>query len=272
MRLTVSHSTSYRFDPPARGVVQSLRLSPSLFDGQKVLNWSVTVADAEMGASFRDGAGDWVQTISMLGPVSELVVEVAGEVETTDLAGVVKGHKEQVPPMTYLRSTRATRPDKGLRKLADAVVAQNSGATPLELAHALSAAIADAIAYHPGETHAQTTAAEALALGLGVCQDHAHALIGAAIAAEMPARYVTGYLHSTDDGQAHEASHAWAEIHVQDLGWVGFDPSNRCCPDERYIRLGSGYDASDAAPIRGVSKGDGDESLKVTVAVQQVAQ
>ena len=272
MKLTVSHRSNYLFEPPTRGVVQSLRLSPSLFDGQKVLNWSVTVAEAEMGASFRDGSGDWVQTISMLGPVSEMTVVVEGEVETTDLAGVLKGHKEKVPPMTYLRGTRATRPDKGLRQLAETALAEKAGTTPLEQAHALSAAVADAIAYRPGETHSHTTAAEALELGLGVCQDHAHALIGVAHAAGLPARYVTGYLHSTDDGAAHEASHAWAEIHVQDLGWVGFDASNRCCPDERYIRLGSGYDALDAAPIRGITKGNGDESLKVTVAIQQVAQ
>lgn len=272
MRLTVSHRSSYHFDPPTRGVVQSLRLSPSLFDGQKVLNWSVTVPGAEMGASFRDGSGDWVQTISMLGPVSDMTVEVEGEVDTSDLAGVLKGHKEHVPALTYLRSTRATRPDKGLRQLAETTLAAQSGASPLEQAHALSAAVADAIAYRPGETHAHTTAAEALDLGVGVCQDHAHALIGVAHAAGLPARYVIGYLHSTDDGEAHEASHAWAEIHVKDLGWVGFDPSNRCCPDERYVRLGSGYDATDAAPIRGIAKGNGGEVLTVTVAVQQVAQ
>jgi len=272
MKLHVLHSTTYAFNPPARGVVQSLRLTPSQYDGQIVRDWSVTVVGAEMGASFRDGAGDWVQTISMLGPVSEMTIQVEGEVDTIDLAGVLKGYREAVPPITYLRSTRATRPDKGLRSLAKTVLANSADLTLLEQAHALSAAVSDAIKYSPGETHAHTTAAEAHTLGLGVCQDHAHALIAVALSAEMPGRYVTGYLHSTNDGLAHEASHAWAEIYVDGLGWVGFDPSNRCCPDERYIRLGSGFDSADAAPIRGISRGDGDERLSVTVAVQQVAQ
>jgi transglutaminase-like putative cysteine protease len=272
LKLLVTHHSSYVFEPPTRGVVQSLRLTPSIFDGQSVKHWSVTVEGAEMGASFRDGCGDWVQTVSMLGPVSEMTVLVEGEVHTTDLAGILRGHRGHVPPAAYLRSTRATRPDKGLRKLSETTLASFPDASPLEQAHALSAAVSEAIAYRPGETHAHTTAAEALSLGLGVCQDHAHALISVAHAADMPARYVTGYLHSTDDGQAHEASHAWAEIHVSGLGWVGFDPSNQCCPDERYIRLGSGYDAMDAAPIRGIAKGAGDESLQVSVAVQQAAQ
>ncbi len=272
MKLHVSHCTSYRFVPPTRGIVQSLRLTPSIFDGQTIHDWSVTVEGAEMGAAFRDGAGDWVQTVSLLGPVAEMIVLVEGAVTTSDLAGVLKGHKEHVPPMAYLQSTRPTYPDTALRRLAQAAVDDRATAGPLEMAHALSAAVADAIAYRPGQTHAHTTAAEALALGMGVCQDHAHALIAVALATDMPARYVTGYLHSSDEGGAQEASHAWAEIHVDGLGWVGFDPSNRCCPDERYIRLGSGQDALDAAPIRGIARGGGDESLKVSVAVQQVAQ
>lgn len=272
MRLQVNHDSHYLFEPPMRGVVQSLRLSPSLFDGQKVANWEVLVDGAVMGASFRDGAGDWVQTISMLGPVEELIVRVAGTVDTTDLAGVLKGHRESVPPLAYLRNSRATRPDRAIRAIASEVRNAFSDASGLELAHALAAAIADAIAYRPGETHAHTTAAEAVSLGVGVCQDHAHALIAVANAADMPGRYVIGYLHSTGDGQAHEASHAWAEIHVDGLGWVGFDPANRCCPDERYIRLGSGFDAIDAAPIRGIAQGVGEERLEVSVAVQHAAQ
>ena len=105
-----------------------------------------------------------------------------------------------------------------------------------------------------------------------MCQDHAHVLIAAARSADIPARYVSGYLQSGSDGSDHEAAHAWAELHVPGLGWIGFDPANRCCPDARYIRLGSGLDARDAAPIRGISRGMGGESLAVRVAVQMAEQ
>jgi transglutaminase-like putative cysteine protease len=132
--------------------------------------------------------------------------------------------------------------------------------------------VTDAIAYRPGVTHAHTTAAEALALGEGVCQDHAHALLALARLRGLPARYVSGYLFADAAGQAHEAAHAWAEVFVAGLGWVGFDPANRCCPDDRYIRLGSGFDAQDAAPIRGIARGGGQEAMDVTVAILQAAQ
>ncbi|NJM83397.1 MAG: transglutaminase family protein [Tabrizicola sp.] len=263
MLLRVDHVTRYHYDRPVRSVVQSHRLTPSVFQGQRVIDWEVTVSDGRRGAEFRDGAGDVIQGWTVAGPVNEIVVTVRGAVETQDLAGVLKRHRETVSPDCYLRATGPTRTDKALSELARSVDA----ADPLALAHALSDCVADAISYRPGVTHAHTTAAEALALGEGVCQDHAHALIAVARAREMPGRYVSGYLHATEDGTLHEAAHAWAEVYVAGLGWVGFDPANRCCPDERYIRLGSGFDAQDAAPIRGIARGGAQEELDVSLAV-----
>jgi len=264
MWLTVDHVTQYRYAAPVRGVVQSHRLQPSVFDGQKVQSWEVAVSGGQKGGGFRDGAGDWVQGWSVQGPVSEVTVTVRGVVETFDLAGMLKGHRETVPPMAYLASTAVSRADAALAALAGAAKVAGE---PLSSAHAMAEAVSDAIAFKPGATRAATTAAEALALGEGVCQDHAHALIAMAREVRMPARYVSGYLLADAEGTAHDAAHAWAEIWLDGLGWIGFDPANRCCPDDRYIRLGSGLDAQDAAPIRGTARGPGAERLDVTVRV-----
>jgi transglutaminase-like putative cysteine protease len=264
MILTVEHVTEYRYAAPVRGVVQSHRLTPSVCDGQRVQAWDVAVSGGQKGGGFRDGAGDWVQGWSVQGPVSAVTVTVRGVVETVDLAGVLRGHREGVPPMAYLADTPATRADAAMTALATG--ARVAG-EPLATAHAMAGAVAEAIAYRPGATRAHTTAAEALALAEGVCQDHAHALIGMARALRMPARYVSGYLLADEGGAAHEAAHAWAEVWIDGLGWVGFDPANRCCPDARYIRLASGSDAQEAAPIRGIARGPGSEAMDVTVRV-----
>lgn len=267
MRLKISHETVYRYDHPVRNIVQSLRLTPSICEGQKAQDWKIEVSGGIRGPGFRDGAGDWIEGWTVRGPTAEVVVTVSGRIETRDTAGVLRGHREMINPLAYLRDSPATHPDDGLRKLAESI----AGATDnLDMAHLLSAAIGEAIAYRPGSTEAHTTAAEALEQGEGVCQDHAHALIAVARLHGMPARYVSGYLHSTEDGQTHDAAHAWAEIHVNNLGWVGFDAANRCCPDERYVRLGSGLDAADAAPIRGIGSGQGIEELDVRVSVEEL--
>lgn len=263
MLLRVDHVTRYRYDQPVRGVVQSHRLTPSRHDGQKVIAWEVKVTGGEKGGAFRDGAGDWVQGWTVKGPVEEIEVRVRGEVETFDTAGMLKGHRETVPPEAFLRDSDATAADEALRALALSARQED----PLSYAHALAFAVAGAIDYRPGVTDAHTTAAGALAEGAGVCQDHAHALIACARAAGFPARYVSGYLCASADGTPHEAAHAWAELHVAGYGWIGFDPANRCCPDMRYIRLGSGLDAHEAAPIRGTARGVAAESLDVAVSV-----
>ncbi len=269
MLLKVDHVTLYSYDRPVRGVVQSHRLTPTRFDGQTTVEWTVHVTDGIRGGAFCDGAGDWVEGWTVKGPVAQIEVRVLGLVQTTDLAGVLRGHREMVPPEAYLRESPATRMDPSLARLSGT---GGSSADPLSSAHALSQAVSDAVAYRPGTTHAKTTAAEALAQGEGVCQDHAQILCAIARARGFPARYVSGYLFATVDGVPHEAAHAWAELHLSALGWVGFDPANRCCPDDRYIRLGSGLDAGEAAPIRGSARSAGKESLSVQVAVQSVQQ
>jgi transglutaminase-like putative cysteine protease len=234
-----------------------------------VLDWKVSVTDGLPGGTFRDGAGDFVKGWSVMGPVSEVTVTVSGRVETRDMAGVLRGHREWTPPDCYLHETAPTRIDATLMAVAEEV---RGFTDALDAAHRLSALVSEAIVYTPGSTQSQTTAAEAMTQKQGVCQDHAHALLAVARGAGLPARYVSGYLLADAEGAAHDAAHAWAEVWIAGLGWVGFDPANECCPDDRYIRLGSGLDAQDAAPIRGVSRGPGVESLDVMVAVQSVQQ
>jgi transglutaminase-like putative cysteine protease len=270
MILDVYHVTSYRYATPVRSAVQSLRLTPSACEGQTVLHWSVRVEGGVRGGVFRDGAGDEVEGWSVGGPVSEIPVIVTGRIETRDMAGLLGGHRELVPPAAYLRETLPTRADAAMVDLARTAAARARGA--LDQAHRLSAAVTAAVEYRPGATEAHTTAAEALALAEGVCQDHAQILVGMARHLRMPARYVSGYLFARDDGAPHEAAHAWAEIWVDTLGWIGFDPANACCPDDRYIRLGSGYDARDAAPIRGMANGLAAETLDVAVAISAAQQ
>ncbi|MBU2957323.1 transglutaminase family protein [Paracoccus sp. 1_MG-2023] len=269
MKLRISHETTYRYDRPIRNLIQSLRLTPSIYEGQKVLQWQIDLPGGLRGPGFRDGAGDWIEGWTLRGPAAEITVRIEGRVDTRDTAGVLRGHREVIHPLAYMRATSVTRADPGLRDLAASVQA---GPDLLDLSHGLSRAVNDAIAFRPGVTESHTTAAEALALGEGVCQDHTHALIAVARERGIPARYVSGYLHSTIDGEPHDAAHAWAELHVQGLGWVGFDAANRCCPDERYVRLGSGLNASDAAPIRGVATGSGGEELDVRVQVEEMSQ
>ncbi len=272
MILTVLHQTRYEFEAPVGGIIQSLRLTPAKCEGQKVIDWKIEVPGAVMGTLFRDGAGDYIQTASLRASSDHIEVTVRGTVETDDTAGVLRGHRERVPPAAYMRNTPRTEPNRAISDLVEAALTGHDAAPALERAHLLCAAVSEALPYRPGATHAHTTAAEAMNEGAGVCQDHTQVLIACAHLAGLPARYVSGYLNATEDGTPHEASHAWAEIFIEGLGWVGFDASNKSCPNEHYIRLGSGLDAQDAAPIRGLVMGGAEERLDVTVVIKAQQQ
>jgi transglutaminase-like putative cysteine protease len=84
----------------------------------------------------------------------------------------------------------------------------------------------------------------------------------------IPARYVSGYL-MMDDRIDQDATHAWAEAYVDGIGWIGFDVSNGICPDERYVRVATGLDYTEAAPVSGMRLGDSQERMVVSLQVQQ---
>jgi transglutaminase-like putative cysteine protease len=245
MRVVIRHVTHYAYEPKAARAALRLKLFPARFASQRVLDWQVRVNGETVAALFANGFGDQETIWTAKGDVGALEVSAEGIVETQDAAGLVKGLAEAARPGVFLRSTALTGADDAILTMAQAARRDSALAT----LHALSEAIADAIAYQPGATHSAITAGEALALKEGVCQDHAHVFLAAARALSIPARYVAGYL--ADGPRATPDTHAWAEAFVPDLGWIGFDPTNRMCPTDAYVRLAAGLDAVDAAPIRG---------------------
>jgi transglutaminase-like putative cysteine protease len=266
MRLSISHTTRYRFTEPVAHGLQRLRLTPKATQGQKILDWTIGYESAHEELCYEDQNCNTVTLIAVEKGAREMLVTCAGEVETNDNAGVMGHHSGHLPLWAFLGQTPLTKPGTRVRHLA--AVAGRSADGTLAVLHNLSHLIGEAVAYGSGATGATTTAEEAMAAGQGVCQDHAHIFIAAARHLDIPARYVSGYL-MMDDRVEQDATHAWAEAFVEGLGWTGFDISNGICPDPRYVRLATGRDYRDAAPVTGISFGGASEELIVKLAVEQ---
>lgn len=266
MNLKIHHRTHYAFERPVPYGLQRLRLIPKENASQKIIRWDMKIDGGTTQADYTDYHNNHILLVSIDEGAQEITVACDGEVETTDTQGVLGRHGGHVPLWYFLRPTALTRASTEIQALARSV-GEHKG-NPLALLHALSAAILSAVRYETGVTDASTTAEMALHAGYGVCQDHAHIFVSAARHLGFPARYVSGYLMMNDRIEQ-EASHAWAEAHVDGLGWVGFDISNGISPDPRYVRVATGADYSDAAPISGLSFGSGDSSMVVSLAVEQ---
>ncbi|MFC3053581.1 transglutaminase family protein [Kordiimonas pumila] len=264
MNLKITHTTDYVYDAPLHYALQRLRLTPQDGYGQKVLSWQLDLEGANAEVPYEDHMGNITTLISCHGDSHTIRIRVSGEVETIDRTGVVGPHAGFVPLWLYLRQTPLTTPGKGIHKL----VKETPPAESLPMLHDLMGRIHKQVIYKIGITTSETTAEEALEHGEGVCQDHSHLFISAARVLGIPARYVSGYMLL--EGTAEQAaSHAWAEVHIEDLGWVGFDVANNQAPDARYVRIATGLDYSDAAPISGIRLGNAEESLAVSIRIEQ---
>lgn len=267
MLIDIRHVTRYRYEEPTHYSVQRLHLRPQDHEGQKVLRWDIVLPQGAHSLGYEDAFGNRVHLVTLAGPHQAIEIVAEGRVERRDTAGIVKRARSPAPDSLYLRQTPATEASPAIRALA-----QRLGTRPeVEAFHRLMGDIRDRMEYETGVTDAHTTAAEALAAGRGVCQDHAQVFVAAARHAGVPARYISGYLLVEGETLA-EASHAWAEVLVPHLGWVGFDIANRICPTERYVRVASGLDARAVTPVRGTRRGGGAERLEVEVSVQEGAE
>jgi len=268
MNLSIEHKTTYSYDPAISQLALRLRLFPASYQGQSVTQWDVRVNDQVVVPIITDGFGDQIAIWTEQRDLETVEIVASGEVATQDKAGVVAGLRRRPPAAIFLRETELTCPTTEILDLAHSIPGHDAlSDDTLTYLHGLMGAVHKAIDYRQGVTSESTSAAEALRLGAGVCQDHAHVFVSAARSLGIPARYVTGYLLGSDDSDQTFATHAWAEASVPKLGWVGFDASNNLSPTDEYVRLICGHDAPAAAPIRGVVVADAEVTLEASVQI-----
>ena len=267
MLLRVSHHTRYSFDAPVTGGLQQIRLIPKARTSQKIRSWQVEIEGGEKQAEFDDEHANRVILATIDDNAESVSIHCSGEVETQDTQGIIGEHGGFVPLWHFRSQTRTTKPGSQIRALAKSAGSIDAGDIPR--LHNLSAQVLEAMTYDKDQTHSGTLAEDALPAGHGACQDHAHVFISAARLMGYPARYVSGYL-MMDDRVEQDATHAWAEAHVNGVGWIGFDISNSISPDERYIRIATGLDYGECAPVTGIRYGASAEVMDVEIQVQQV--
>jgi transglutaminase-like putative cysteine protease len=271
MRINIAHETLYRYDRPATGVIQTLRLTPRNHDGQYIMRWRIELSADSRLDQHEDAFGNIMHVFTADGPLSELKVTVDGEIETQETNGVVRGAIERFPPSMFLRETLLTAPAPEIAAFAQEA-RMGAGSDTLAVLHAIMHRLNTEMVYDTNPTQTTTTAAETFKLRRGVCQDLAHIFIAAARSLGIPARYVGGHFRRNDGVVSQEAGHAWAEAFIPDLGWVAFDPTNGVCVTEAHVRVAVGLDYLGAAPVRGSRSGGGTETLAVAVHIEQMGR
>lgn len=269
MRLSIDHRTTYRFSAPQARLVQMLRLTPEDTHDQTIASWRIDVdCDARLRTT-RDGFGNKVTMLYAEGPLDAIEIAVTGEVLTSETPGVLKGALDPLPPQVFCRATETTGADAALTKFALGAAAR---ADPLTGLHAVNSALNARFRVLNRRGDPGRSAAQAFAGKDATPRDLAQLMVACARALGRPARYVSGYCLSGFGGASRPTPHSWAEAHVDDLGWVSFDPCFGLSADENYVRVAVGLDAAGAAPIAGSRLGAGSEAMDAAVNVGAVAE
>ncbi|HEY0394393.1 MAG TPA: transglutaminase family protein [Candidatus Elarobacter sp.] len=279
MRFTIAHRTRYHYPTPVHESHTICHLQPRSDVAQFCTRYELTVSPRARVFSYADRFGNDVQHFAVLPEHDTLEVIARSQVTTqrgkakppAPLRRRLVDDDPGLPDMwDFLHESRYVRFGPQLDALAEQVGTPGSDDDAVEWFRGASKAIHDAFTYETGSTTVQATVEESLAQRRGVCQDYAHVLIALCRRAGLPARYVSGYIHTGASGDTlgAEASHAWAEAYLGPHGWVGIDPTNDTWIGDHFVRIATGRDYRDVSPVRGVYVGASSGTLSVDVAVE----
>jgi transglutaminase-like putative cysteine protease len=279
VKLDVVHKTRYSYAAPVRDSFNELRVRPQTNAHQECERFLLRVLPAVRLRHYLDLHSNHVNFFELAEPHQSLEIECRSQVRTSALelpAGPafpleraaecarMQDCHEYLQPSRYVDQS-----PEAWRLALDAT----SGVSDLWLAaRAVMDLVHAQFSYSPGATTVHTRASEALAERRGVCQDFAHVMIAMCRALSIPALYVSGYLYNGPKQllRGAQASHAWCEVYVPGFGWRGLDPTNGQPADDRYVKVATGRDYADVAPVRGRYRGTAEQRMQVEVDVQRL--
>ena len=280
----IQHHTRFRYNHAVTEGFMEVRMQPISDEQQQCHSFQLTVEPQARTMAYEDFMGNIVHHFNTPGRHDQLLMMTDTVVACHRHAPLPSSltsrswealDSSQLAPAfwDYLSPSQFAKPTAVLRNMAQEI-GLDRHMDPLTLLRWLNTAVYEYFDYAPQSTRVDSPIDEALTNRAGVCQDFAHIMIALVRQMQIPCRYVSGYLFHRDDKDRslEDASHAWVEAWLPDLGWVGFDPTNNLIAEERHIRVAVGRDYADVPPTRGVFRGDAESELDVGVWVDRMDQ
>jgi transglutaminase-like putative cysteine protease len=282
--LEIRHVTQYRYAVQVRESVMEVWMQPQKSARQRLVSFDLDLDPPAQVFSYADSFGNAVYHFDVPQPHDKLTITARSAVETQPAPPLpdqldrgewdrlrsefLQGENfDYLHPHGFARETEALRAFMAEHQVGDLRVHE-----PLTAVRELAFRIYSSFEYEAGVTRADSPIDDVLKAGKGVCQDFAHLMIAICRSWGIPARYVSGYLFTDrkhGDRSDPDATHAWVEVFLPSLRWIGFDPTNNTPATERHVACAVGRDYSDVPPSRGVYKGEAESQLAVGVSVRK---
>jgi transglutaminase-like putative cysteine protease len=281
MRYTVHHLTRFTYDAPITESVMEVRMQPRSEDQQRCLHFALTTTPGSRVMMYQDHSGNTVHHFNIPARHSRLTVNAEALVDSDAPRPIPHRLRsdawEQLDAVNasgefweFLTPSTFASPNQLLSDFAQEIGLER-GYDPLVTLRRLMNDMYTRLEYSPKSTRVDSPIADALSSRRGVCQDFAHIFIALVRPLGVPARYVSGYLFrdgTSTDRSADGSTHAWVEVLLPELGWVGLDPTNNLMAEGRHIRVALGRDYADVPPTRGVYKGSSTVRSELGVSVR----
>ena len=260
MRLRVHHRTEYVYTAPVIDSVNEVRLCPPDNTFQTCESSFISVLPTGKLTHYIDLNGNKVNHFEISEPHSRLTIESRAVVTTRNKVnfdnlpfGFHHGHLGKCRSMeecyTYIQNSTYVERTPEIWK--EALDIQGFSEDVFQTSYCIMEYIFENYDYQSGATTVSTHASEVIRKQQGVCQDFTHIFVTCLRHLNFPARYVSGYL-KMNGIKIQNATHAWAEVFIDNSGWLGFDLVNDIAVDEKYVKLATGCDYRDATPINGL--------------------
>jgi transglutaminase-like putative cysteine protease len=274
----IKHVTKYTYPAPVIDSANQIMLYPIEDKLQQVRRHELLITGKPHIEEFLDYFGNKIGAFMVVQPHTELIIQSIAEIETKPIGLPneitsattqwleLREVREQFPYMDFLKQDSFS----SRQEIADIVSSIALPAqTPFMVAQQCAAYVCEHFEYKKGITSVETNVDEAWKLKAGVCQDFANVLLTMLRIAGIPARYVSGYICPVNSELRGEgATHAWVEVYIPFYGWLGIDPTNNCIVSDRHVRLAVGRNFSNCTPVKGTYKGSGDQTLEVSVTIE----
>ncbi|MHB8691827.1 MAG: transglutaminase family protein [Solirubrobacteraceae bacterium] len=288
MNFAIRYLSRYEYDAEIVDNLNALRVRPAINSRQRVDEFTVRLSPEVRVHHHDDYFGTDVVEFEISRPHQQLTIDVRARVSTKPPPEPVAASWEALRDPSYVEAggefllqTAGSLIGDGPRHplFGELLAATREASDPLAAVILLSELIPDRFEYRRGATYVDSSVADLLEGGAGVCQDFVH--LGLAILREhgIAARYVSGYLFvsgSAGDGESVEVdTHAWVEALLPDPEggdpvWVGADPTNRGLAGERHVKIGHGRHYPDVPPIKGVYRGAAEATLSASVTMTRL--
>lgn len=281
MKYKIIHTNTFQYETPVEQSLNTIRLKPRNNECQRLLSYRSKITPASMTSEHVDIWGNNIGSFFIPEMHRQLQVETKSIVSiqkapylqqiqfSSEMQAIFYSklfHEHYLP---YLRTTNYTYMENW--QLDEALSKVGTNSNPIQFAIRLMEFLHDQFTYDTEATSVDTTARESFDTKRGVCQDITHVMLGILRKSGIPSRYVSGYLYNGENSNlvGDNATHAWVEIMVPGIGWIGLDPTNNVEVLENHIILCKGRDYSDVSPLQGVYHG-GKHTLEVRVEVKKL--